>query len=1364
MKRLTFVIPLFLIRKTCLFLSFVVLAYSLRAYNLHQLSSKEGLSNSSILSICQDSDRFMWFGSVDGLNVYDGMNMTIFKPHANAQGSLSGNLIEEVWEGEKDVIWINTNYGLNRFNKITKEIESYDAFEGRCYLAKTSTDEIFAINDNHTIHYYDKQKKLFVPIPYPGIRKDEIQRVFIDNTNILWIVTNKGVVYNTLISFSSGIPVINKLTDFAHDCTIRHAFMENNQIYFVDQDFNLFEMDAALRRKRLIKNLKKELEERGTVSSIIKDNDDYLIAFQTNGLIRIQHTQEEGLSSYGVKQIDIFCGVFCLYKDEEQDIIWIGTDGQGVYMHTRDSFSARSITFDQLQFSIQKPIRTFFLDKERTLWVGTKGDGVFFIKDYNSEEDISSKEMKHVTTFNSALFNNSVYAFAKSRRNLFWIGGDGPGLNYYSYKERKIKRVASVDAEPILYIHSIREVNDSTLWLASVGAGIYKVIVSGGNDNPVIKSIRRFTFQKDEMSYNYFFTAYQENDSIMWFGNRGYGLMRLNIDNETFTKVKTQKQDVRTINDVFSIYQDKKGSMWTGTSFGILKLLHYNPSNQEVTFANYSEIEGLPNNTIHGILEDERGCLWVSTNSGIVQFDTENERFRVHNHNNGLNVFEFSDGAYLKDEQTGTLFFGGTNGFVTITPDIYPRKEFVPQVFFTRLKIYENEYNLNDFLQTKENGKELQLTYDQNFFSVSFIALDYMNGQNCKYYYNLENFNTKWIDNGYSNTVNFTNISPGEYILHVECSNGDLMSDVYSLTIVILPPWYLTIWAYICYVLLAIIALVGCIQLIRARYIRKKEMMIEKVQQEQKEEIYESKLRFFTNITHEFSTPLTLIYGPCNRILSYEKSDGFIKKYANMIMKNAERLNSLIQELIEFRRIETGHKACKIEQLNITELSNGIAESFIGLAEENNIHYQSGIDENIYWNSDKSCFTKILANLLSNALKYTPSGGKISLLIRMEHDALDIKVLNTGKGIKDEDLPYVFDRYRVLENFERQSQKGFTSRNGLGLAICHNMVKLLDGEIEVMSIPNEYTEFQVVLPLKERTVGEDTDRVDADLPKIRLGAADENFVKTGKAELESSRLTIFVIDDDPEIRWFVSDVLNKHYNVISIEKPELVFEKLESVQPQLIISDIMMPVLDGISLMKQIKENRRTAHIPFILLSAKNTPEEQTEGIAGGAEAYIVKPFNVDYLLSVVDRLLQRQDELKDYYRSAISAYEFTNGKFIHKEDKEFFEKMVDVIGKNLANTDFTSEKLAVELGLSSRHLYRRLKDITDQTPANLIKEYRLKVVEKLLITSQSTVDEIMYKAGFNNRGSFYRLFSLKYGTTPQKYRNSRIQEGVQHE
>lgn len=369
-------------------------------------------------------------------------------------------------------------------------------------------------------------------------------------------------------------------------------------------------------------------------------------------------------------------------------------------------------------------------------------------------------------------------------------------------------------------------------------------------------------------------------------------------------------------------------------------------------------------------------------------------------------------------------------------------------------------------------------------------------------------------------------------------------------------------------------------------------------------------------------------------------------------------------------------------------------------------------------------------------------------------------ISNSGVGIQKKDIPYIFDRYRVLETFETQAQGGVFSRNGLGLAICYNLVKLLGGEIEVTSEPNEFTRFKVSFPVREITeVKEEKIPVKETLQPANLFAGESAAEPESVAPPEPShpsnpsKPTIFIIDDDPEMRWFVSETMSKQYNVVPIENPLSVAERLESVQPQLIISDIMMPQMDGITLLKQIKADKRTAHIPFILLSAKNTPEEQTEGIAAGAEAYIVKPFNVGYLYSLVERLLQRQSDLKDYYRSPISAFAFADGRFIHKENKEFFEKVVTIIDRNLANPDFSTETLAQELGLSARHLYRKLKEITEETPASLIKEYRLAVVEKLLLTTQHSVDEIMYKAGFNNRGSFYRLFSQKYGMTPKKYR-----------
>ncbi|HCC50649.1 MAG TPA: hybrid sensor histidine kinase/response regulator, partial [Porphyromonadaceae bacterium] len=761
-------------------------------------------------------------------------------------------------------------------------------------------------------------------------------------------------------------------------------------------------------------------------------------------MIRIKNTPENAIK-YEVENIDIYCGVFCLYKDHEQDIIWIGTDGQGVYMYTRDRFSFRSFTFENLQFSIQKPVRALFLDHKNNLWVGTKDDGILLISDFSVDDNILSKKIDHITTQNTPLTNNSVYAFGGSRRNILWIGGDGPGLNYYSYKEKRIKQVRSDATEQVFYIHDIHEINDSTLWLASVGSGIYKLVITGTDDEPVIKSVKRYTFEKEEMSSNFFFTACQENDSIMWFGNRGYGLRRLNMHDDTFCKIKFPPNNIHTINDILSINKDNKGNIWVGTSFGILKIVSYNPETNEVSYINYNEREGLPNNTIHGILEDNRGHLWISTNDGLIQFDTLNEIFRKYNYQSGLNVFEFSDGAYMKDEKTGTLFFGGINGFVTISPDEYTKKQFVPPIFFTGLKIYEQEQNLNNFIRAGKDKEFLQLRYDQNFFSVSFVAPDYIYGQNSRYFYNLENFSSKWIENGNSNDANFTNISPGKYILHVKCDNSDVVTGIYSLPIIILPPWYMTTWAYLIYTLLFILILFLVIQLVRRRYRRKREMIIDKMKQHQKEEIYESKLRFFTNITHEFSTPLTLIYGPCNRIISYEKSDGFIKKYAGTIMKNTERLYTLIQELIEFRRIETGHKISLIEPLNMNELSNSIADSFSELAESGKIHFQCDIEEDLYWNSDKSCMTKIITNLLSNAFKYTPDEGKVSMHVGKENESLRISVYNTGKGIQEQDIPHIFDRYHVLDHFEKQTQKGFFSRNGLGLAICHSMVKMLDG-------------------------------------------------------------------------------------------------------------------------------------------------------------------------------------------------------------------------------------------------------------------------------------------------------------------------------
>jgi signal transduction histidine kinase/ligand-binding sensor domain-containing protein/AraC-like DNA-binding protein len=1284
--------------------------------------------------------------------MYDGLHVQVYKPTSNNPNSLSGNIIEGVMEAEDNILWIATNHGFNRLDKKKRTIEYHDEFQGKYHWAKTRGNELFAIHEDNLIDYYDRRKKSFIRIPYNGISNGRIRHFFIDESNTLWILPDDGNVIRIAVSFTGNhSPHLTPMPAFDHK-PLLYIFQEKERIYLIDRDCFLYEYNAASEKKSLVMNLQAEIEENGIISTIIRDNDDYLVAFQTNGLIRLKNTPENEIK-YRTERITIYCGVFSLCKDEWQDIIWIGTDGQGVYMYSRDSFSFQSTTFSDIPFAIQKPVRALFLDSLNTLWVGTKDDGMITIENYYDNEP-ATRTIKHYTSGNSPLVNNTVYAFAQSRRNLIWIGSDGPGLNYFSYREKKIKPVPFKCKEHIVYVHSICEVNDSTLWLATVGDGILKVIISGDTDHPVIESVKRTTFIKDELSYNYFFSSYRENDSILWFGNRGYGIQRLDLHTEIFRQILFQRKDVETINDILSIHKDKQGNLWFGTSFGITKLVQ-DPDNS-ISYENYNEIEGLPNNTIHGILEDDHGNLWLSTNNGIVQFDVQTKNFRIYNQLNGLDVIEYSDGAYFRDDKTGVLFFGGTNGFVSISQDVFIQKTFIPPIYFTGLKIYENEYNLADFMRKKKNREYISLTHQQNFFSIAFIALDYINGQNSKYVYNLENFNDKWIENRFSNVVTFTKVPPGEYILHVRYENGENTpaNDIYSLRIVILPPWYAGLWAYLAYILLAIAAFFFVLYKVHRRYTHKREMMIETMNRQQKEEVYESKLRFFTNITHEFSTPLTLIYGPCARIVSYAGCDAYVKRYASLILKNAERLNDLIQELIEFRRIETGHQSCRIERLSISGLAKSITDSFVDLSETKNIDFHLAINDNMDWNTDRRCFTKILTNLLSNAFKYTPDNGKVTVDIHAEGEILSLHITNTGKGIKEEDIPFVFDRYTVLENFERQTRKGISSRNGLGLAICHNMVHLLNGQITVESTPGIQTTFCVELPaqpLSSPSAKEET-------PEEETVAWPEN--NPGKPVWENtdyklipSRSTILLIDDDPEMLWFVSEIFKEHYNMIPVENPAAVPEILTRIQPHLILSDIMMNEVNGITLMKQIKADKRMAHIPYILLSAKNRPEEQVEGIEAGAEFFITKPFNVDYLRSVVDHLLQRQEDLKDYFNSSISAFEFMDGRFIHKEDKAFIEKLIRIIEKNMMNPDFSTEQLASRLGLSVRHLYRKLK-IIDCSPSDLIKEYRLSVSEKLLVTTQMPIEEIMDKTGFSNRGTFFRIFSAKYGMTPKTYRN----------
>lgn len=1315
----------------------------IHAYSLRQFSNKNGLSNSAILSLYQDHQGVIWIGSCDGLNIFDGTNIHVYNPVNPTKAPLSGNLINDIMETEKDVLWIQTNYGLDRLDTKLQTSKSFTEFKDKNYMAKSRDNDLFIVKDDGYIYYYQPEKQLFQKLEVPQIAFGHVLSTIIDKNNILWVFTSNNDTRSYQIIKNKEEIALTPNNLFKHSEQLLWAFAEEDLVYFIDKTYSLYEYDFGNQQQYFIADLKAEVETRGEVSSIIKQQNDYYIGFKSSGLIVLKYMSDQKIK-YQMQDTEIHSGIFCLMKDKYQDIVWIGTDGQGVYMYFNDAFSITNTLLDTPVYQINNPVRTVYYDEEQTLWIGTKGGGILRIRNYSPETN-AAVSFDRISISNSTLTDNTVYCFAPGSANRLWIGTEN-GLNYYSYQNKQLKAFTVIaDGKKVKYVHSINELNDTTLWVSTVGEGIVKVILDKAGSSPSVKSATRIVLDDGRMASNYFFTSFQENDSILWFGNRGYGAYRLNVETEQLTPYRFDNVvNSQTANDIFAIYKNEKG-YWLGTSSG---LLHFNED-----YSHYHDRADLfSNNTVHGILEDQQNNLWISTNQGLVRFNPKTNTGQTYDRENGLEVTEFSDGAFYKDSRTETLFFGGTNGFVTVKPNAYIMADYMPQINLKGLSIFGKEYNIHDFLHDKKGKKILQLDYSRNFFCIDFMAIDYINGNNYSYSYKLDEVSSQWIESGTSASAIFSNLAPGQYTLLVKYKNNmnGKECEPQKLLIQITPPWYLSNWAYILYFILIALFCILAVYRIVHQYRRKQHRMIEKLNREKKEEVYESKLRFFTNITHEFCTPLTLIYGPCEKILAYPQSDSYIRKYGKMIQQNTEKLNGLILELLEFRRLETGHKVLSIQRLSVSDKLRNIAESFCELAENKNLNYRLDIEPDIEWNTDISCFNKIVNNLISNAFKYTPEEGNITIGLKVENQLLTLNISNSGKGIAKENLAKIFDRYKILDSFE---MNGKNSRNGLGLAICKNMVTLLNGEINVSSIQNEITTFTVTLPELSPTAQE------AETPQ-KVYATGPLNTNTEPMELEqttvnfdTSKHTVMIIDDDPSMLWFVSEIFVDKYNVLSFNNAAEALASLELKQPDLIISDVMMPEIDGLSFAQKIKQNKLWSHIPLILLSALHHEDDQVKGIEAGAEVYVTKPFNVKYLEKVVYRLIKRESDLKEYYSSIFSSFKVENENCIHKEDQEFLDKVIETIEKNITNPDLSVELLSSDLGYSTRQFYRKLKPITDKSPADIIKEYRLTMAERLLLTKNYTIEEIMDKTGFNNRGTFYKLFSQRFGMPPRQYR-----------
>ena len=560
--------------------------------------------------------------------------------------------------------------------------------------------------------------------------------------------------------------------------------------------------------------------------------------------------------------------------------------------------------------------------------------------------------------------------------------------------------------------------------------------------------------------------------------------------------------------------------------------------------------------------------------------------------------------------------------------------------------------------------------------------------------------------------------------------------------------------------LLALAAVTMTLRYYLLRYRQRKAQQLQRLESRRKEEVYESKMRFFSNITQELSMPLTMISGPCQQIMTYRKSDSYILKYAQTIRQNVSKLHDLIYMLHEFRGIRTSQndENENIELVPVAEIAQGIAETFSEYSEQNSIHCKLDIERNLAWPSDREGLSTILNTLLSNAFKHTPYNGSVSLTIRNDDGELFISAANDSIGVNLDDIEAIFDRYRVLDYFERKSERGLSFQGDLRLAICHSIVTRMHGRITAESTPNAQTTFTVRLP-RLKVTAENTSVNDNIVPIDTNYGLPLPTVTQREFTFDKNRRTMFVVNDDSEIMNFVAELFAPDYNIKMPDGLNAMIELLKQMHPDIIICDALSEKSDCLSLIKFIKEGKLTSHIPVILLSTAQQVDERIKGVESGADICLTLPFNVEYLKAVTEQLLKRNRSLKDYYKSSISAFELSDGKMLHQDDKEFIDKMLKIINDNISNTEISTKFIADEMGVSIRNLYRRLEGILNQTPTNIIKEYRLAKAEQLLTSTKLSIDEIIYKAGFVNRGTFFKCFAAKYGCTPKVYRKEKLSQ-----
>lgn len=1324
-----------------------------------------GLSSSLINQIFQDSQGYIWTATEYGLNKFNGLRFANYLHTSTDSVSIRNNYVRSLFEDSRQNLLVGCIDGLMKYDRETntfREIPMMRAgkrvFPHITQMRELHNGEIWMTTTGQGMFRLDEERKQAFSVDDLFRQSNyNFQSCFYEDSRYnIWI----GTYGSGLICF---IPATKEVRVF------RYPVLNDNNIAAIieDKEGNLF---VGTQKQGLLHYDRKEnrftpvpYAGGGALSVYCMSVVDGQLLVGTDGQgLKRYHPWKKQLEDYTINSapIDFSEGKIHAILEDKDKNLWLGLFQKGIVLipnqdNPFEYYGYKSISYNPIG---QGCVMSVYQDSNDRLWVGTDNEGVF-------ELDMQGKRLRHFKPGNQphSVANTIMCVYEDSEKN-FWLGSYTRGIARMDRSTGACEYPLPIDNEKIF---SIAEDKRKNLYIATLGSGFYRYnLLTGDLKHYESSGDETGDLKRNELANDWINHIFCDREGIIWLGHYK-GISCFNPLTGNFVNYK-QVNTLITDCVGYVIQEDEAGNIWAGTTDGL-----YRFDKKTGALRKFTTADGLPNNVICGLSEDSHHNIWISTYMGISKYDVLGDRFINYYSGDGLQGDEFTHGAFHKDK-SGRIYFGGVSGITRFSPENIDTVMKEMEVYITDFYIFNHPVHKNTLsggepvIDTSvQEADFFRLSYQDNTFSVLFSTLQYNNPEQISYQYTIDELSPQWFSTEPGvNRVTYNNLPPGKYTFRVRALNHGNYSEMRTVKILITPPWYQTWWAYGIYATFIALLIVGIVNYILSRMRHRREIM----KREHAEQLNEAKLQFFINISHEIRTPMTLIINPLEKLLA-EKKDNELHKTYLMIYRNAQRILRLINQLMDIRKLDKGQMFMKFRETDIVGFIDDVMQTFEYLAHRKHIRFtfHHAMPQLKVW-IDLNNFDKVLMNIFSNAFKYTPEEGEIQVSLTTGHDGsrrdalreyFEIVITDSGIGIDRNKIERIFERFYQIDNDVTKSNFG----TGIGLHLSRSLVQLHHGIIFAENREEgPGSRFVIRIPLgSDHLRADELVTADADeaIPACTPGQPvveklneelleEDDELKTGRGK---SRLHVLVVEDEEEIKTYLKSELSDEYKVETCSNGKEAYDFILRSTPDLVISDVMMPEMDGLTLCRKLKQNTNVNHVPIILLTARSKPEDTLEGMETGADAYIVKPFNTELLKKTIANLIANRRLLRNKFSGAQQQEDRMEKINMKSGDEMLMNKIMKVMNEHLDDPELSVEMLAAEVGLSRVHVHRKLKELTNLSTRDFIKNIRLQQAAALLEQDHKlTISEIAYATGYSNLSHFSSSFREKYGMSPKEY------------